>query len=155
MVRGNGRGFSPVALRQQLKRAGYSAEEVADQVGVSRQAVSAWLTGRRAPSPGSLARLAELLHVTTADLTPGVPDSAVSIQDVRVRAGMSQIAAASALRVGQSSLSDIERGRKPLDADLASRMADLYKTAEAEVVDAWEIAVSQRREYLAARRRAN
>lgn len=80
-------GFSPVALRRYLQRAGYTVEEVADQIGLSRQAVSAWLGGRTTPSPQSLSRVAQLLEVTAADLTPGISFASMTLRDLRTRAG--------------------------------------------------------------------
>ena len=57
------------ACRQQ---AGLSQENVAEAVGVSRQAVTKWETGQSAPSTENLFRLAELFG-TTADLLLTAP----------------------------------------------------------------------------------
>lgn len=153
VVRGGSVGFSPVALRRHLQRAGYTVEEVADQIGLSRQAVSAWLAGRTTPSPQSLSRVAQLLEVTTADLTPGIPLESMTLQDLRTRAGMSQTAVAQELGVLQSYLSDVERGRRELNTDIAAALARLYQVPLDEILDAWERAVTLRKERLAARRK--
>ena len=50
------------------RRAGLSQEQVAEQVGVSRQAVAKWESGERAPDLNNCAALAELYHVTLDDL---------------------------------------------------------------------------------------
>ncbi len=153
MPRGGSVGFSPASLRRHLQRTGYTVEDVADQIGLSRQAVSAWLTGRTTPSPQSLAKVAHLLDVTPADLTPGVSLDAATLQDIRTRAGFSQVAVAQKLGVLQSLLSEIERGRRDLNMDLVASMADLYDVAPDDVADAWEQAVTRRKDQLAARRR--
>lgn len=154
MPRGGSMGFSPVALRRNMQRTGYTAEEVADEIGLSRQSVSAWLVGRTTPSPKSLSRLAQLLGVTPADLTPGIPPDSASLQDMRTRAGLSQSAVAQKLGLLQSLLSDIERGRREFDADTAGKLAALYELPEDEIADAWEVGVARRHDQLAARRRS-
>lgn len=152
--RGGSVGFSPAALRRFLHRKGFTVEEVADQIGLSRQAVSAWLVGRSTPSPASLARVADVLDVTPADLTPGAGTDDATLQDMRTRAGFTQSAAASELGLLQSFLSDVERGRRELNQPVAGRLADLYRQPEDDVADAWERAVARRRMELAARRQS-
>lgn len=150
---GGSTGFSPAALRRHMQRTGYTVEEVADQIGLTRQAVSAWLTGRTTPSPRSLTQVAEVLEVTPADLTPGIGAQAVTLQDMRTRAGLSQSAVARQLGLLQSLLSDIERGRRDLNDDIVQRLADLYGLPHDEIVDAWESAIEHRRKQLSARRK--
>lgn len=53
------------------KRAGLSQEELAHQVGVSRQAVSRWELGEASPEAGKLLPLAEALGITTDQLLRG------------------------------------------------------------------------------------
>ncbi|TSD93469.1 helix-turn-helix transcriptional regulator [Gordonia rubripertincta] len=153
MPRGGSAGFSPAILRRHLQRTGYTLEEVADQIGLSRQAVSAWLAGRASPSPQSLAKVALLLDVTPADLTPGVRADALGLRDLRTRAGLSQSEVAHALELRQSLLSDIERGRRDVDAGIATDLAKQYGATIEDVVEAWEQTVAQRKNLLAARRK--
>lgn len=47
------------------KRMGLSQEALAEQLGVSRQAVSKWETGEAVPEPGKLVLLAKIFGVTT------------------------------------------------------------------------------------------
>ncbi len=58
-----------MALSDHIKKArekqGVSQEFVANQLGVSRQAVSKWETGQAEPSTQNLLQLAELLHIDT------------------------------------------------------------------------------------------
>ena len=57
-------------IREQRKACGLSQEKVAEFVGVSRQAVAKWETGRSAPSTENLFRLAELFHTSVDLLLP-------------------------------------------------------------------------------------
>lgn len=50
------------------KRAGMNQEALADQLGVSRQAVSKWETGEAVPELNKVVQLAKLFHVTTDEL---------------------------------------------------------------------------------------
>ena len=61
-----------MTLGEQLKelraRSGFSQEQVAERVGVSRQAVTKWETGRTIPTSENLAALAELYQVPLDEL---------------------------------------------------------------------------------------
>lgn len=58
-------GSNLSALR---KRAGSSQEALADQLGVSRQAVSNWERDLSEPDIGTIMKIAESLHVSVSDL---------------------------------------------------------------------------------------
>ncbi|MEU3494470.1 helix-turn-helix transcriptional regulator [Kitasatospora cineracea] len=51
-------------LGRQLHRAGLTQAEFAEQVGVTRAAVSAWIAGRAVPSPAILPKVAAVLETT-------------------------------------------------------------------------------------------
>ena len=53
------------------KKAGYSQEGLAEQLGVSRQAVSKWETGEATPDAERIIALAKVLGVTTDALLLG------------------------------------------------------------------------------------
>ena len=57
-----------IALR---KNAGYSQEELADVIGVSRQAVSKWERCESSPDTDNLIELARLYHITLDELVNG------------------------------------------------------------------------------------
>lgn len=58
---------------QQLRKAkGFSQEELADRVGVSRQAVSKWESGQSSPELDKIVLLSECFGVTTDYLLKGV-----------------------------------------------------------------------------------
>ena len=54
------------------KKAGYSQEGLAEQLGVSRQAVSKWETGTADPSTSNLLALAKLFGVSAEELLRSV-----------------------------------------------------------------------------------
>ena len=59
-------------LRQLNK---YSQEDVAEQIGVSRQAVAKWESGLSVPDADLLVKLADILEVSVAELLGGnIPD---------------------------------------------------------------------------------
>ncbi len=53
------------------KNSGYSQEELADKIGVSRQAISKWERGESSPDTDNLIELARLYNVTIDDLING------------------------------------------------------------------------------------
>lgn len=57
---------------QHLRKAkGFSQEDLADKVGVSRQAVSKWESGQSTPDPEKIILMSELFEVTTDYLLKG------------------------------------------------------------------------------------
>ncbi len=150
MPRGGTAGFSPAALRNALDRHALTIEDFADEIGISRQAVSSWLAGVTTPSPGSLVRAARTLELTPADLTPGISAN-LYIADLRVRTGMTQTATAEQLGISQSALSEIERGRRQPDPNLVASMVSLYSVDEEFIVEAWERTVADRERQRVAR----
>ena len=63
----------PASLEERIahfrKRAGMSLDDVATQIGVSRQAVWYWESGRSKPRPNTLRQLAAVLRTSEAELT--------------------------------------------------------------------------------------
>lgn len=62
-------------IRQKRLERKLSQEYVADQLGISRQAVSKWETGQSEPTASNLVELAALLDVSLSDLTEPQPVS--------------------------------------------------------------------------------
>ncbi len=52
-------------LRQARKRAGLTSEQVAERVGVVRQAIVSWESGKTSPTNEHLKQIAQLYRVTT------------------------------------------------------------------------------------------
>jgi transcriptional regulator with XRE-family HTH domain len=55
-------------LRRARREAGLTGQHLAKTLGVAPDTVSRWMRGRAAPGSARLARLAELLHVSTDEL---------------------------------------------------------------------------------------
>lgn len=143
MIRTGVRGFSPATLRRLRTSAGLSQDELADLAGVSAQTLSTWETGRSGPSARVLAAVAAALRVTAADLAP-IRDSELVLRDLRSQAGLTQAAAATALGIGSTQASAIERGRRPVHDELVPALAALYRVPEDLVRQAWVRTYEQR-----------
>ncbi|MFK4362320.1 helix-turn-helix domain-containing protein [Rhodococcus sp. 27YEA6] len=137
MSRSAVRGFSAARLRRYRQARKATIEDLADAAGVSAQTVSAWETGRAAPTPELLAKVAAELRLTVADLVP-IPSDQLGLSDLRVQAGMTQGRAAEALGISATLLGRIEKGRKEFDDSRAQQLADLYNVAKALVGEAWQ-----------------
>ena len=55
-------------IREARRNAGLSQEKLAEQIGVSRQAVSKWESGASDPSTANLIALAKLYHTTVEEI---------------------------------------------------------------------------------------
>ena len=62
------------------KRLGLSQEELASQLGVSRQAVSKWEVGSAMPDPGNIVALAKIFGISTDELLMDAPTERESPQ---------------------------------------------------------------------------
>ncbi|MEV0746654.1 helix-turn-helix transcriptional regulator [Streptomyces sp. NPDC050273] len=69
-------------LARQLKQSGLSQADLGERIGMTRAAVSAWITGRATPREETIAKIAEALgtdlgtiHTRTADTLAGLPVS--------------------------------------------------------------------------------
>lgn len=58
-------------IQQLRKKKGFSQEELASKVGVSRQAVSKWESGQSTPDLEKMIRMSEIFEVTTDYLLKG------------------------------------------------------------------------------------
>lgn len=56
-------------LKERRRALGLSQEKVAEQLGVSRQAVTKWEAGQSVPSPENLLALARLYETSLDELT--------------------------------------------------------------------------------------
>ncbi len=82
-------------LKKLRKQAGFSQTQLAEQLGISQQAVGKWETGHATPNPGTVAEIARLFGITTDAIlgTEGVIPQLVTVPVVgRVRAGYGALA---------------------------------------------------------------
>ena len=71
-------------LRQKLTPA-MKQSELADQLGVSQQAVSAWLKGRARPDPERMAKIEEILGIPMRSWVEPMPESGPELSKPRRR----------------------------------------------------------------------
>lgn len=58
-------------IQERVKKEKFSQSELARQLGVSRVAVSQWVTGKTEPNTETIGRIAKILNVPTDELIPG------------------------------------------------------------------------------------
>lgn len=59
-------------LQELRKKAGYSQEQVAEMLGLSRQAISKWESGQGKPEIDNIVKLTEIYHVSADYILLGV-----------------------------------------------------------------------------------
>lgn len=131
------RGFRADKLRELRERAGLNPDDLAARIGATRQAVSTWETGRSTPTPPMLARLAQALEVAIVVLV-SIPPNRRDLRDLRVLAGLNQVLVAEWLGVSPTTVADLEKGRKAVDASHAAKLASLYSASPEAVHEAWQ-----------------
>ena len=62
-------------LIQLRKKANLSQEQLADKLGVTRQAISKWESGQNKPEADKILLLSDIFHVTTDQLLKGTENS--------------------------------------------------------------------------------
>lgn len=128
---------SAAALRRQRHRRELTLRQLAVLSGVSPTTLSAWETGRRAPSARLLGAVAAALEVTVADLVP-VSQRRVVLADLRHQTGLSQRAAAEATGLSPSMYLAIETGYRAADQDQRARLAAHLGVSETDFTTVWE-----------------
>jgi transcriptional regulator with XRE-family HTH domain len=73
----------PARLSALRQARGLTGEQLARRIGVSRQALWYWETGRRTPRPEQLAKVAEQLGVDEAELRAGASEPAARAEVIR------------------------------------------------------------------------
>lgn len=68
-------------LQELRKKNGYSQEDLADELGVSRQAVSKWERGDASPDTDNLIALSKIYNVTLDELINGEDEYKVNEND--------------------------------------------------------------------------
>ncbi|MHD0283764.1 helix-turn-helix domain-containing protein [Rhodococcus pyridinivorans] len=140
-------GFSGARLRRYRQALDMTMADLADAAEVSEATVSAWETGRAAPTPPLLKRVADVLRVTVPDLAP-IQESRMTLSDLRALAGLTQAEAARELGISATVLGRIEKGRKEYDKDRAASMTKLYGVKSSVVKAVWERNRATRQEYI-------
>lgn len=129
VARSGVQGFSPAAFRRLRNRRNLSLSELSLLAGVSPATMSAWETGKVAPSPRTLAAAAEAMGVGVADLVP-IKEDRLVLADLRHQLGFAQQAAAEAVGLKRSMYGAIESGFRAADDEQRTKLAQLYRVTE-------------------------
>ena len=81
------KGLNLTAIKEALPRAGLSQANVAEELDVSREAVSKWFKGTSIPKPDKLLRFGMLLGLSSDQLVVEEPATAVPVVCFRKKAG--------------------------------------------------------------------
>jgi transcriptional regulator with XRE-family HTH domain len=128
---------SPAALRRQRNRRKLSLRQLSLLSGVGVATISAWESGRRAPSARLLAAVADALEIAIADLVPVTPRRLI-LADLRHQVGLSQRAAAKEAGLSPSMYQAIETGFRPADQAQLDTLSTLLGVTEGDFTDIWE-----------------
>lgn len=82
------------------KKKGVSQEELADKIGVSRQAVSKWESGQSSPELDKILLLSEYLDVTTDKLLKGTPPEIPAQSNTHLTGQILRVASTAFLAIG-------------------------------------------------------
>lgn len=116
-----------------LDRLGWSATQLAEKVGVSRQAIEQWVQGTSRPRSPSREALAEQLGVEVALIDAAIADGVPphlqvgrKLRELRTAAGLLQADVAKVLGVSDPVVSSLETGTRRLTEPMAAKLAAAY-----------------------------
>jgi len=130
-------GFSPTALRRARGRQRLSLRQLSLLSGVSAAAISAWESGRAAPSSRLLAPVAAVLGIEVGTLVP-VMESRLVLVDLRNQRGLNQQEAADLVGLKRSMFAAIETGFRAADPEQRARIADLCGITDEDFDTFWQ-----------------
>ena len=103
-------GFDAARLRAAREAAHLTQGALAAAAGAHVKEVREWESGRRVPQVQAVAALARALHVSPLDLLDRDADQALTLQDLRAAAGLSQEKTAEVAGLQRATYAKIERG---------------------------------------------
>lgn len=103
-------GFDAARLRAAREAAHLTQGALAEAAGAHVKEVREWESGRRVPQVEAVAALARALHISPRDLLDRDADQALTLQDLRAAAGLSQESAAEIAGLQRATYAKIERG---------------------------------------------
>lgn len=127
--------FDPAAFTAVRRAAGLSLTAVGEMVGVDRQRVWAWESGRATPGPARLLALAAAVSVDPLRLLRLDPQRP-PLAGLRLRAGLTRTELARRAGLPRSSVDRLDRlgrRRRALPADVADRLAAALGVSADEV----------------------
>lgn len=130
-------GFDPARLRAARLAAHLTQGALAEAAGAHLKEVREWESGRRVPQVDAVADLARALDITPLDLIQRDASQALTLQQLRADAGLSQQQVADRARLLRTTYSKMERGEALTlsygDAEAIGRALDVDPS---RVVDA-------------------
>lgn len=129
--------FDGAALRAARVQRGLTQHELARRVGVAGgERVSRWELGVTTPRAVTIGRLAAALEVSVDDLVPS--DGAVSLRELRTRAGLAPRDLAEATHMSVSTIQRWESGRssRPLPDPTLQALAKALGVSAEDVAEA-------------------
>jgi len=126
--------FDPAAFAAARRRAGLSLAAVGKLVGVDRQRVWAWESGRATPGPSRLLVLAAAVGVDPLQLLRLDPDHP-PLAGLRLRAGLTRTQLAKRAGLPRSTVDRLDRQgrRSALPAEMADQLASALGVSADEV----------------------
>lgn len=127
--------FDPAAFPAARRRAGLSLAAVGKLVGVDRQRVWAWESGRATPGPARLLVLATAVGVDPLQLLRLDPDRP-PLAGLRLRAGLTRTELAKRAGLPRSTVDRLDRQgrrRRALPAEMAAQLASALGVSADEV----------------------
>jgi len=103
-------GFDPGHLRAARQAAQLTQGALAAAAGAHVKEVREWESGRRVPQVGAVAALARALGISPLELIRRDADQAITLQQLRAAAGLSQQHVADRAGLLRTTYSQIERG---------------------------------------------
>jgi transcriptional regulator with XRE-family HTH domain len=130
-------GFDPGRLRAARQAANLTQGALAAAAGAHIKEVREWESGRRVPQVDAVAALARALGISPLDLIHRDADQAITLQQLRAAAGLSQQHVAERAGLLRTTYSQIERGEVLTLSDRdAAAIADALDAEPVEVVAA-------------------
>lgn len=131
------RGFSPDALRQARREAGFVQTETARLAKIGTETLRRWESGAASPQVDLLARVVEVLGVTIADVVL-VPEDDRYPGDFRVLLGLTQPQLGAKAGLPTQTVSSVERGVVSLSDAAAQKLSAALGISEDELRAAHE-----------------
>jgi transcriptional regulator with XRE-family HTH domain len=145
MTRWSVAGFRRDKMRSARRSAGLSRADLAAIIDCAESTVRGWEDGTAVPHGPYLRNLADALGITVPGLLDE-PDADLTLGDLRARAGLLQADAAAGLGVSVPTLSETERGNRPVPDERISALASLYGVPVEQVRRAARVTRERRRD---------
>lgn len=138
-------GFDPARLKALRRQKGHTQAALARIAEVPQDAVALWEAGHRVPGVANVTKIAAALEVDPLAMTDRPVTGDMSLQDLRLRAGLAQHEVAErAVRAGvallRTTYSKVERGEKvTITGPVTTVLAGIFGVYEEEIRTAFAV----------------